>query len=115
MPFGSADPDTGNINAMLQPPDKNPALMMLEELGMAMGIQSQHRRLQTHSSLRARVGRSLCTALCLFIHALSILNNDDWIPANQNCSNLVRRVRGERGTLAAHSEAAPAALRGNKG
>ena len=36
MPFGSADPDTGNINAMLQPPDKNPALMMLEELGMSI-------------------------------------------------------------------------------
>ena len=36
MPYGSADPDTGNIDAFLQPPDKNPALMMLEELGMGI-------------------------------------------------------------------------------
>ena len=36
MPFGPADPDTGNIAAMLQPPDRNPALMLLEELGMAI-------------------------------------------------------------------------------
>ena len=36
MPYGSADPDTGNIDAFLQPPDKNPALMMLEELGMSI-------------------------------------------------------------------------------
>ena len=36
MPYGSADPVTGNIDGFLQPPDKNPALMMLEELGMSI-------------------------------------------------------------------------------
>jgi len=36
MPYGPADPDTGNIRAFLQPPDRNPALMMLEELGMGI-------------------------------------------------------------------------------
>ena len=36
MPFGPADPDTGNIAAMLNAPDRNPALMMLEELGMGI-------------------------------------------------------------------------------
>ena len=36
MPYGPADADTGNIHAFLQPPDRNPALMMLEELGMGI-------------------------------------------------------------------------------
>jgi hypothetical protein len=36
MPFGPADPSTGNIAAMLNAPDRNPALMMLEELGMSI-------------------------------------------------------------------------------
>ena len=34
MPYGPADPDSGAIGGWLQSPDKNPALMMLEELGM---------------------------------------------------------------------------------
>ena len=34
VPYGPSDPDTGDIGGWLQPPDKNPALMMLEELGM---------------------------------------------------------------------------------
>ena len=36
MPFGPANATSGTINAMLQPPDRNPALMMLEELGMSI-------------------------------------------------------------------------------
>jgi len=34
LPYGNADPDTGDIGGWLQTPDRNPALTMLEALGM---------------------------------------------------------------------------------
>ena len=36
MPFGPANATTGTISGFLQTPDRNPALMMLEELGMGI-------------------------------------------------------------------------------